>query len=49
MGALRERRILISASGRDNAALKVRPPLPFSRADAERLATELDGALTELA
>lgn len=49
VGALRERRILISASGRDNAALKVRPPLPFSRADAERLATELDGALSDLA
>lgn len=48
VGALRERRILISASGRDNAALKLRPPLPFSRADAERFATELDEALREL-
>ncbi|MEN9621062.1 MAG: hypothetical protein RL499_1255 [Actinomycetota bacterium] len=45
---LRARRILISASGRDNASLKLRPPLPFSRADAERFITELDGALTEL-
>lgn len=45
VGALRERRILISASGRDNAALKLRPPLPFSRADAERFITELDAAL----
>jgi 4-aminobutyrate aminotransferase-like enzyme len=48
VGALRERRILISASGRDNAALKLRPPLPFSRADAERFITEFDAALTEL-
>ncbi|MFM2352985.1 MAG: hypothetical protein RLZZ608_391 [Actinomycetota bacterium] len=48
VGALRERRILISASGRDNAALKLRPPLPFSRSDAERFTTELDAALTEL-
>jgi len=48
VGALRERRILISASGRDNASLKVRPPLPFSSGDAERLATELDAAVREL-
>lgn len=48
VSALRERRILISASGRDNAALKLRPPLPFSRADAERFITELDGALRDL-
>lgn len=48
VSALRERRILISASGRDNAALKLRPPLPFSHADAERFVTELDGALRDL-
>lgn len=48
VSALRERRILISASGRDNAALKLRPPLPFSHADAERFITELDGALGEV-
>lgn len=48
VSALRERRILISASGRDNAALKLRPPLPFSSADADRFATELDGALRDL-
>ncbi len=48
VGALRERRILISASGRDNAALKLRPPLPFSRDDVERFVTELDGALRDL-
>ncbi len=48
VSALRERRILISASGRDNAALKLRPPLPFSSADADRFATELDAALSDL-
>lgn len=48
VSALRERRILISASGRDNAALKLRPPLPFSSADAERFITELDGAVHDL-
>ncbi len=48
VSALRERRVLISASGRDNASLKVRPPLPFSIADAERFATELDAAVREL-
>lgn len=48
VSGLRERRILISASGRDNAALKIRPPLPFSQADAERFITELDGALRDL-
>jgi 4-aminobutyrate aminotransferase-like enzyme len=48
VGAMRERRILISASGCDNASLKLRPPLPFSHADAERFITELDGALLDL-
>ncbi len=48
VSALRERRVLISASGRDNASLKVRPPLPFSIADADRLATELDAAVRDL-
>lgn len=48
VNALRERRIVISASGRDNAALKLRPPLPFSSDDAVRFITELDGALSDL-
>lgn len=41
---MRERRILISASG----PLKLRQPLPFSRANGERFITELDGALGDL-
>lgn len=48
VSALRQRRILISASGRENASLKLRPPLPFSSADAERFANELDAALGEV-
>ena len=38
ISALRERRALISASGVDASTLKVRPPLVFSAADADRLA-----------
>jgi 4-aminobutyrate aminotransferase-like enzyme len=42
---LRERGVLIATSGPANDTLKIRPPLPFSRADADRLLTELEGAL----
>ncbi len=42
---LRERRVLLSASGLGNDSLKIRPPLPFSRADADRLLTELEYVL----
>ncbi len=42
---LRGRGVLLAASGVDNNILKIRPPLPFSAADADRLVTELDAAL----
>ncbi|CAN5270294.1 aspartate aminotransferase family protein [soil metagenome] len=42
---LRERRVLLSAAGLGNDSLKIRPPLPFSRADADRLLTELEYVL----
>ena len=42
---MRRRRVLIAASGAGNDILKIRPPLPFSIADADRLLEELDGAL----
>ncbi len=45
VNALRERRVLLSASGAGNDSLKIRPPLPFSRADADRLLTELAAVL----
>ena len=37
VNTLREERILISASGAQGNVLKVRPPLPFSSTDADRL------------
>ena len=42
---LRERRVLISACGFHANILKIRPPLVFSEANADRLLTELDAAL----
>ena len=44
VNALKRRHILLGESGRDNDVLKIRPPLVFDRADADRL---LDG-LTEV-
>jgi 4-aminobutyrate aminotransferase-like enzyme len=46
VNALRERRVLLSASGAANDTLKIRPPLPFSRSDADRLLTELATVLS---
>jgi len=48
VNALRERRVLISASGFDGNSLKIRPPLVFAKAHAERFLNELDGALNDL-
>ena len=45
VNALRERGVLIAASGPLNNVLKVRPPLVFSRDDADRFLTELDAVL----
>ena len=45
VNALRERRVLISASGPGNDTLKVRPPLPFTIADSDRLLNELGEVL----
>jgi len=42
---LRERRILIATAGADNATLKIRPPLCFTDADADRLLDGLAAAL----
>ena len=42
---MRERRVLLAASGPRNDTLKIRPPLPFSIADADRLLTELNAVL----
>jgi 4-aminobutyrate aminotransferase-like enzyme len=48
VNGLRRRRVLIGTAGVDNNILKVRPPLVFSRGDAERFVHELDDTLTEL-
>lgn len=45
VNALRRRRILTSVCGPHGAVLKLRPPLPFSRADADRFVAELDAVL----
>jgi len=47
VNALRERRILLAASGPDNHTLKIRPPLVFDDADATRLVSELATVLKE--
>jgi len=46
---LRDRRILISASGPHENVLKIRPPLPFTADHATRLLSELDDVLAGLA
>ncbi len=45
VNALRDRRVLVSATGPSGNVLKIRPPLVFGAADADRLLTELDAAL----
>jgi 4-aminobutyrate aminotransferase-like enzyme len=45
VNGLRERRVLISAAGPHANTLKIRPPLPFAKADADRLLTELERVL----
>jgi 4-aminobutyrate aminotransferase-like enzyme len=46
---LRERGILIGTDGPFDSVLKIRPPMPFDRADADQLVGALDGVLRELA
>lgn len=45
VNAMRERRILISAAGPSGNVLKIRPPLPFSRANADQFLQTLDDCL----
>ncbi len=44
---LRARGILLSTDGPDHNVLKIKPPMVFSAADAERLVAELDAVLGE--
>lgn len=45
VNGLRERRVLISATGFHGNSLKIRPPLVFSEENASRLLAELDATL----
>jgi 4-aminobutyrate aminotransferase-like enzyme len=45
---LRRKNILISASGVDGNVLKIRPPLPFSRADADIFLVAMREVLEEM-
>jgi 4-aminobutyrate aminotransferase-like enzyme len=48
VNGLRERRVLISATGYHANVLKIRPPLVFSSDDVDRLVTALDDVLHRL-
>ena len=48
VNGLRERRVLISATGFHGNVLKIRPPLVFSAADADRLLTEAEAVFKRL-
>ncbi|MFS0729462.1 aminotransferase class III-fold pyridoxal phosphate-dependent enzyme [Curtobacterium sp. 1P10AnD] len=48
VNALRSRNVLISAVGADGRVLKVRPPLVFTRKDADAFLAAYDSVLTEL-
>ncbi|MOA37471.1 hypothetical protein D3C78_1590640 [compost metagenome] len=45
---MRERGVLISKIGPDDNLLKIRPPLVFSRSDADLFIDTLDSVLSEL-
>jgi len=48
VNAMRERGVLLSRIGPADNILKIRPPMPFSRANADQLLETLDAVLTEL-
>lgn len=47
VNGLRERRVLISATGVHSNVLKIRPPLVFTENDADQLLSEFEGVLAE--
>jgi 4-aminobutyrate aminotransferase-like enzyme len=47
VGRAKEHGILLSTDGPDDNVLKIKPPLPFSHADAARLVDVLDRVLSE--
>ena len=48
VNGLRDRHVLISATGPDGSSLKIRPPLPFSQPDVDHLAEALTDTLRTL-
>ena len=48
VNGMRERGVLIGRTGRHDHVLKVRPPMPFSAADADQLLAALDETLDSL-
>ena len=48
VNGLRDRHVLISATGPHGSTLKIRPPLPFARAHVDQLAAALSDTLTSL-
>ena len=48
VNGLRDRHVLISATGPDGSSLKIRPPLPFSQPDVDQLAEALSDTLRSL-
>ena len=48
VNGLRARRVLISATGPHANVLKVRPPLVFTEANADRLLTEAEAVMASL-
>jgi 4-aminobutyrate aminotransferase-like enzyme len=47
VNGLRKRRILIGASGPEGHVLKIRPPLPFSKDNADQFLNALEDTLKE--
>jgi 4-aminobutyrate aminotransferase-like enzyme len=45
VNGLRDRHVLISATGPHGSTLKIRPPLPFARAHVDQLAAALSDTL----
>ncbi len=48
VNAMRTRQILFGTDGPFHNVLKIRPPMPFSETDAERLVTTLNSVLSEM-
>jgi 4-aminobutyrate aminotransferase-like enzyme len=45
---MRERRILLGTDGPYHNVIKIRPPMPFTENDADRLVDEMERAITQL-